>query len=66
MECVRLRIKDVDFDRKRIHVLGKGDKWRSTILAHPLVPELQELMGHAEVKTTERCTHVMDKDISRN
>jgi integrase len=23
MECVRLRIKDLDFDHKRIHVLGK-------------------------------------------
>jgi len=25
-ECVHLRIKDIDFDRKRIHVLGKADK----------------------------------------
>lgn len=41
MECIRLRIKDVDFDRKRIHVLGKGSKWRSTILANPLIPELK-------------------------
>ncbi|MCI5145452.1 MAG: integron integrase [Candidatus Electrothrix sp. AR3] len=41
MECVRLRIKDVDFDRKRIHVLGKGGKQRSTILAEPIIPELQ-------------------------
>jgi integron integrase len=41
MECVRLRIKDVDFDRKRIHVLGKGNKWRSTILAEPIVLEMQ-------------------------
>jgi len=40
MECIRLRIKDVDFDRKRIHVLGKGNKWRSTILAEPVIPEL--------------------------
>jgi site-specific recombinase XerC len=38
---VRLRIKDVDFDRKRIHVFGKGDKWRSTILADPIIPELK-------------------------
>ncbi len=41
MECVRLRIKDVDFDRKRIHILGKGDKWRSTILPEPIVLELR-------------------------
>ena len=44
MECVRLRIKDIDFDRKRIKVLGKGDKWRSTILATPVIPELQAHM----------------------
>ena len=29
MECVRLRIMDIDFDRKRIRVLGKGGKQRS-------------------------------------
>lgn len=44
MECVRLRIKDIDFDRKRIQVLGKGDKWRSTILAPPVIPLLQTHM----------------------
>ncbi|MGB5687044.1 MAG: integron integrase [Candidatus Electrothrix sp.] len=42
MECVRLRIMDVDFDRKRIRILGKGDKQRSTILAEPVVAELRE------------------------
>jgi site-specific recombinase XerD len=26
---------------------------------------LQELLGHADVKTTERDTYVMDKDINR-
>jgi len=41
MECIRLRIKDLDFSRKRIHVLGKGNKWRSTILAGTIIPELQ-------------------------
>ncbi len=44
MECVRLRIKDIDFDRKRIKVFGKGGKWRSTILAQPLIPLLQAHM----------------------
>jgi integron integrase len=49
MECVRLRIKDIDFNRKRINILGKGDKWRSTILADPVIPELK---NHIErVKT---------------
>ena len=41
MECIRLRIKDIDFNRKRIHVLGKGNKWRSTILAQPIIHELK-------------------------
>lgn len=41
MECIRLRIKDVDFDRKRIYVPGKGDKWRSTILPQPIIHELK-------------------------
>ncbi len=41
MECVRLRIKDVDFDRKRIHILGKGEKWRSTILPEPIISDLR-------------------------
>ena len=42
MECVRLRIMNIDFDRKRIHVLGKGNKQRSTILAEPILAELQD------------------------
>ena len=48
MECVRLRIKDLDFDRKRIHVLGKGSKWRSTILAEPVIPPLQSHLERAK------------------
>jgi len=41
MECVRLRINNIDFDRKRIRILGKGNKWRSTILADPIILELR-------------------------
>ncbi len=41
MECIRLRIKDIDFNRKRLHILGKGDKWRSTILSNSIIPELK-------------------------
>ncbi len=40
MEGVRLRVKDIDFDRKRIHILGKGDKWRTTILPNLIASEL--------------------------
>ena len=39
-----MRVKDVDFDRKRIQVLGKGSKWRSTILAPPVIPLLHAHM----------------------
>jgi integrase len=48
MECVRLRIKDIDFNRKRIHVLGKGDKWRSTILAQPIIHEMKIHIDHVK------------------
>lgn len=48
MECVRLRVKDIDFDRKRLHILGKGNKWRSTILAGPVIPELQRQIQYVE------------------
>ncbi len=41
MECMRLRVKDIDFDRKRLHILGKGSKWRSTILSNSIIPELK-------------------------
>ncbi|MCU7938434.1 MAG: integron integrase [gamma proteobacterium symbiont of Bathyaustriella thionipta] len=41
MECVRLRVKDIDFDRKRLHILGKGNKWRSTILSSSVIPDLR-------------------------
>ncbi|MFK5984322.1 MAG: integron integrase, partial [Pseudomonadota bacterium] len=41
MECIRLRIKDIDVDRKRIHILGKGNKSRSTLLSTSIIPQLQ-------------------------
>ncbi|MCU0789050.1 MAG: integron integrase [Verrucomicrobia bacterium] len=43
MECLRLRIKDLDFGRGRIIVRqGKGDKDRVTMLPDKLTGELQE------------------------
>ena len=42
-ECMRLRVKDVDFDYKTITVRdGKGEKDRATILPDSLIPELKE------------------------
>ncbi len=41
-ECVRLRVKDVDFDSGLLFVRGgKGDKDRSTLLASTVVPDLK-------------------------
>ncbi len=42
VECVRLRIKDIDFSRKRIHVVkGKGGKDRATILPKAIEQDLK-------------------------
>ncbi len=43
MECVRLRVKDVDFDHRQVVVRrGKGDKDRVTTLPDSLVAALRE------------------------
>ena len=42
MECIRLRVKDIDFDYKTITVRdGKGDKDRVTMLPQSLAPLLK-------------------------
>jgi integrase len=42
MECVRLRVKDLDFDYRQIIVRdGKGEKDRRTILPQPLAETLR-------------------------
>lgn len=42
MECVRLRVKDLDFDYRQLIVRdGKGEKDRRTLLPQPLVEPLQ-------------------------
>jgi integron integrase len=42
MECLRLRVKDIDFAQKQIMVReGKGDKDRVTMLPTKLIPALQ-------------------------
>lgn len=48
MECVRLRIKDIDFERRQIMVRdGKGQKDRVTMLPERFVAPLQEHLAQA-------------------
>jgi len=50
MECVRLRVKDVDFQRKQITVRdGKGMKDRSTMLPGQLEPFLLEHLSRVKI-----------------
>lgn len=42
LECIRLRVKDVDFGQGLIFVLGKGEKYRTTVLPRNLQDELQD------------------------
>jgi integron integrase len=45
MECMRLRVKDIDFDNHQIIVRGgKGDNDRATILPDSIIPELKQLL----------------------
>lgn len=49
MECVRLRVKDVDFDRQQLWVRsGKGNKDRQTFLPEALTPVLQQQIAIVE------------------
>ncbi|WP_422134289.1 MULTISPECIES: integron integrase [unclassified Endozoicomonas] len=57
MECLRLRIKDIDFNRMAIIVRsGKGNKDRVTILPDQLIPELKARISEV------RLLHIMDKE----
>ena len=48
MECVRLRVKDIDFDMAQITVRdGKGEKDRVTLLPQSLAPSLREQLAKA-------------------
>ncbi len=51
LECCRLRVKDVDFDRNQITVRrGKGDKDRATMLPLAVKPALVEHLARARVQ----------------
>ena len=57
IECLRLRIKDIDFEYKQVVVRdGKGGKDRITVLADQLIPHLEVQMAHV--------SHLMKKDIA--
>src|SRR5262249_30902172 len=48
MECLRLRIKDVDIPKQQITVRqGKGDKDRVTMLPLICLPALQQQLAHS-------------------
>jgi len=48
-ECLQLRVKDVDFEKRQIIVrAGKGDKDRVTMLPDSVVPFLQEHLRHVK------------------
>jgi len=48
MECLRLRVKDIDFEARQIIVRdGKGQKDRVTVLPEKYIPLLREQLGYA-------------------
>lgn len=50
MECLRLRVKDIDFEQNQIFVrYGKGMKDRVTVLPESLKAHLQEQLKHVKM-----------------
>jgi integron integrase len=50
MECLRLRVKDIDFDKKEIFVRqGKGGKDRVTVLPEKIIPILKAHLERVQV-----------------
>jgi integron integrase len=51
MECLRLRVKDIDFHYKQIIIRdGKGNKDRVTVLPEPLIEPLQNHLSKVKVR----------------
>lgn len=54
MECVRLRVKDLDFDYRQITVRdGKGEKDRRTVLPAPLLEPLRHHLARRRLQHEE-------------
>jgi len=50
MECSRLRVKDIDFDRSQLTVRdGKGEKDQTTMLPDKLKEQLAEHLKQVKV-----------------
>ena len=50
MECIRLRVHDIDFEMNEITVRnGKGFKDRITMLPEPVKPSLSEHLAHVKI-----------------
>ncbi|HRW04491.1 MAG TPA: tyrosine-type recombinase/integrase, partial [Caldilineaceae bacterium] len=62
MECMRLRIKDIDFERHQLMVRDtKGNEDRVTMLPQRVIAPLKIHLVHKDVKTTQIYTHVLNK-----
>jgi integron integrase len=61
MECVRLRIKDIDFGQHQIIIRdGKGLKDRVTVLPDAAVPELRRHLRHVRLQYEDDLTRCFD------
>jgi site-specific recombinase XerD len=67
MECVRLRVKDIDFGYKQIVVrAGSCHSMRHSFATHLLesgydIRPVQKHLGHQDVSTTMIYPHVLNK-----
>jgi integron integrase len=58
MECVRLRVQDIDFDYKSLRVWnGKGGKHRVVTLADELIPSLRQQIVLIQQYLSADCHH---------
>jgi integron integrase len=58
MECLRLRVKDVDFEMRQITVRdGKGGQDRVTMLPEIVIPALRDHLAHARALHEQDLAH---------